>query len=159
MAIKYSNLPEHLRRRIDELDANIAGKLPQLPISPRLPEKPGKVSGRKRTKAETAFLAILRAWRHKGMIRQWLDQSVALRFEDGTRYTPDYTCITHQGEIWHVEVKGGYRGAGWEQGYERFRRARDVFQAPGVRLVLATKSKDGWKIEGIETEHQTEKGQ
>jgi len=26
-----------------------------------------------------------------------------------------------------IEVKGGYRGPGWEQGMERHRRARDCF--------------------------------
>jgi hypothetical protein len=152
MAMKYDSLPEHLRRRIDELDANIAGKRAQLPVAPLLPEKPCQQSGRRKTKAETAFVAILAAWRHRGLIRQWLDQAVTLRFEDGTRYTPDYTAITHQGELWHIEIKGGYRGPGWEQGYERFRRARDVFSCPGARLVMATKSKTGWKIEGVDTE-------
>jgi hypothetical protein len=152
--MKYASLPEHLRRQIDaQLAAQNAAITPQTPVLPRLPEKPHRQSGKRKTKAEMAFAEILRAWRHKGMIRQWLDQAVILRFADGTRYRPDYTAVTNQGELWHIEVKGGYRGPGWEQGYERFRRARDVFQQPGVRLVLATKGKNGWEIQGVnETE-------
>jgi len=153
MAMNYNTMPEHLRQAIDShLAAQNAAKTPQTPVLPRLPEKPGRVSGQRKTKAETAFVEILRAWRHKGMIRQWLDQAVTLRFADGTSYRPDYTAITPQGELWHIEVKGGYRGPGWEQGYERFRRARDVFQGPGVRLIMVTKGKTGWKIEGVDPE-------
>jgi hypothetical protein len=160
MAMKYDQLPEHLKILVDvHLAENDAAKLPAPAIPPRLPEKPCRQSGRRKTKAEMAFAAILAAWRHKGLIRQWLEQAVTLRFSDGTSYRPDYTAITHQGEIWHIEVKGGYRGWGWEQGYERFRRARDVFQCPGVRLVLATKSKNGWKIEGVDTEISLKPGE
>jgi hypothetical protein len=149
--MKYASLPEHLRRQIDaQLAQQNAARMPETPVLPRLPGKTHKQSGRRKTKAEAAFLEILRAWRHKGMIRQWLEQAVILRFADGTTYRPDYTAVTHQGELWHIEVKGGYRGPGWEQGYERFRRARDVFQGPGVRLVLATKGKTGWEIKGAE---------
>ena len=54
---------------------------------------------------------------------------VTLRFWDGTSYTIDFLVVWLDRAPTCVEVKGGYRGPGWEQGYERYRRARDAWTA------------------------------
>ena len=59
-----------------------------------------------------------------------LSQALQLAFEDGTSYRPDFMvkfphCEDEDPLL--VEVKGGYKGPGWEQGTERYRRAKDVF--------------------------------
>lgn len=42
----------------------------------------------------------------------------------GGSYTPDFLAwVPGEPGVLVVEVKGGYRGPGWEQGYERYRRA------------------------------------
>ena len=66
----------------------------------------------------------------------------------GGTYTPDFLQFNKEGLpviVW--EVKGGYRGPGWEQGYERYKRAAlehsdgEIFQ-----FKMATKSKGKWNI-------------
>lgn len=44
----------------------------------------------------------------------------------GGTYTPDFVVIHGQG-MDVFEVKGGYKGAGWEQGVERYKRAAYEF--------------------------------
>lgn len=46
--------------------------------------------------------------------------------EGGGTYTPDFLVCT-QDKVHVFEVKGGYRGAGWEQGIERYKRAAAQF--------------------------------
>ena len=62
----------------------------------------------------------------------WLiiPHGLTFTFDDGDRYTPDFFMVPLIAERRDnlpciVEVKGGYRGPGWEQGYERFKRARE----------------------------------
>ena len=48
-------------------------------------------------------------------------------FEDGDTYTPDFLLLAGgRGQI-VAEIKGGYRGPGWEQGWEQFKRAAAAF--------------------------------
>jgi hypothetical protein len=56
-----------------------------------------------------------------------IPQGITLRFQDGTKYTPDLAVYNQFPQPVLIEVKGGYRGPGWEQGMERHRRARDCF--------------------------------
>lgn len=42
--------------------------------------------------------------------------------QGGGTYTPDFLVIA-DGKAFAIEIKGGYRGPGWEQGYERYKRA------------------------------------
>jgi hypothetical protein len=53
---------------------------------------------------------------------------VTFCFDDGTKYTVDFLVVRFELPTLCVEVKGGYTGPGWEQGHERFRRARDLWQ-------------------------------
>lgn len=62
-------------------------------------------------------------------------------------YTPDL-MVVHGFlpiEVW--EVKGGYRGPGYDQGLERYKRTAQEF-SDGVRyqFYLAEKSKTGWTV-------------
>lgn len=41
----------------------------------------------------------------------------------GGTYTPDFLVVRPGEAVRVIEVKGGYRGPGWEQGVERYRRA------------------------------------
>ena len=49
----------------------------------------------------------------------------------GGTYTPDFVAWDERPDaekvLYIIEVKGGYRGAGWEQGYERYRRAAQFY--------------------------------
>lgn len=56
--------------------------------------------------------------------------------EGGGTYTPDFILLTHTGLVVY-EVKGGYRGPGWEQGIERYKRAAAQYAGRRVRFILA----------------------
>lgn len=67
-----------------------------------------------------------------GWVACW--QTYRMAFPDGGEYRPDCVMVRHNHDILPtelppagsiiVEIKGGYRGPGWEHGYERFKRAR-----------------------------------
>lgn len=59
----------------------------------------------------------------------------------GGTYTPDFLAWEPMTScVWVIEVKGGYRGPGCEQGYERYRRAALQYSPPGSpwRFALLT---------------------
>lgn len=59
----------------------------------------------------------------------------------GGAYTPDFLAWNPDqplGSLWVIEVKGGYRGPGWEQGYERYRRAALQYSGGPWRFALLT---------------------
>lgn len=96
----------------------------------------------KLTKAEAEYLEIMRASGEYDVVRP---HALTVVFGDGTRYTPDVIAWVGR-DLYAIEVKGGYRGPGWEQGYERFRRAREQF--PWMRLAMASRQRDGsWRLE------------
>lgn len=70
------------------------------------------------------------------------------RFPNGDTYTPDFLVI-HQCGVTVYEVKGGYKGHGAEQGYERFHRAAEKFGRHGITFILATwdRERDEWVYE------------
>lgn len=118
----------------------------------RNPEFPGvavaapKKKPRRRrgpTQAEVEFLAVVRAQHPQA--KAITPHGITLVFPDGSgdRYTPD-VLVTRpdDGRPTAYEVKGGYRGPGWEQGHERFKRAKAAF--PWLHLVLAEKTPTGW---------------
>jgi hypothetical protein len=85
---------------------------------------PKERATRKTTKAEDAALRHLKS---VYTATRWESHGMTLRFPDGDRYTPD--IVGYPGfdfdRIKLIEVKGGYRGPGWEQGHERFKRAKE----------------------------------
>ena len=57
------------------------------------------------------------------------------RFDNGDTYTPDFIVICDIGIVVY-EVKGGYKGAGCEQGYERYYRAKEKFESQDLRITF-----------------------
>ena len=57
------------------------------------------------------------------------------RFDNGDTYTPDFIVICDIGIVVY-EVKGGYKGAGCEQGYERYYRAKEKFESSELRITF-----------------------
>jgi hypothetical protein len=102
---------------------------------------PKKAPAQKMTKAESEFLRHLEAGIY-GEFVHIFTYAVRLPFGDGTSYRPDMMTIDVDGRICCWEVKGGYKGPGWEQGYERFRAARRHW--PKIKFVMAEKTKQGW---------------
>ena len=99
----------------------------------------------KTSKCELEWLRHLRRELPDALI---LHQCLTLPLTGGGKYTPDIVVInplTAGIDIW--EVKGGYRGPGWEQGYERYKRAAYEWQdGSRLRFHLAEKLRSGWKV-------------
>lgn len=105
----------------------------------RRPPAPG-------SKTEGLALVMLRA---KFPHAKVTPHGLTLTFDDGARYTPDILVAWQDSRkaIVCYEVKGGYRGPGWEQGMERFQRARLAF--PWLDLRLLERRKGGaWFCDG-----------
>lgn len=138
---RAEDLPEHIRR----LNAGVLGGVSPSPIVQRGQERKTQQSERRRVlrveklnKTEARFLAELR--RIMAGQRSAIPELEGLdiwccdiqpprffEFEDGDTYTPDFLLLAGgRGQI-VAEIKGGYRGPGWEQGWERLKRAAAVF--------------------------------
>lgn len=65
----------------------------------------------------------------------------------GGSYTPDFIIIRDYG-IEVVEIKGGYKGPGWEQGIERYKRAATQYDNQCTRFKMATwkRSERVWDV-------------
>jgi hypothetical protein len=53
-----------------------------------------------------------------------IPHALILPLDGGGTYRPDFFVLEGDACIHLIEIKGGYVGPGWEQGIERFRRAR-----------------------------------
>lgn len=140
-SFRAEDLPEHIRR----LNAGVLGGVSPSPVvqegqglkSPQN-ERRRVLRVDKLNKTEARFLQELR--RSMAGKRSEIPELDALdiwccdiqpprffEFEDGDTYTPDFLLLAGgRGQI-VAEIKGGYRGPGWEQGWERFKRAAAVF--------------------------------
>lgn len=96
-------------------------------------------------KAEAEWAGILRRRYPSATVTP---HGMTLRFPDGDTYTPDVLMAFDRGNFAVIlyEVKAGYRGPGWEQGMERFKRAKAAF--PWVVLRLAEKRGGVWYVDG-----------
>jgi hypothetical protein len=60
----------------------------------------------------------------------------------GGTYTPDFLVIAKKANPYFscavIEVKGGYKGPGYEHGMERYKRAAAQFHCDGLRFEIAT---------------------
>lgn len=68
----------------------------------------------------------------------------------GGTYTPDFLFVRDDGKgVGVYEIKGGYRGPGWEQGIERFKRAAAQYDGEKFHFMLWTWNReDGeWDVE------------
>lgn len=68
--------------------------------------------------------------------------------QGGGTYTPDFLVIA-DGKAFAIEIKGGYRGPGWEQGYERYKRAAAQWNGDCFRFCMWTweRKKFKWDCE------------
>jgi hypothetical protein len=57
-----------------------------------------------------------------------LPQALTLPLTDGGTYRADFLLVYLSRYPTLIEVKGGYTGPGWEQGMERYRRARTQWE-------------------------------
>ena len=103
------------------------------------------------SKTETRFFETFLEPRAKSGEIRVLAQPRIFSLEGGGTYTPDFVAVTPSG-IEVYEVKGGYRGPGWEQGHERYKRAALQWACPFIKFTMATWSrKDAkWTIEAWE---------
>ena len=140
-SFRAEDLPEHIRR----LNAGVLGGVSPSPVVQEGQGRKSPQGERKRllradklNKTEARFLQELR----RSMAGQrsaipeldgmdiWcydIQPPRFFEFEDGDTYTPDFLLLAGgRGQI-VAEIKGGYRGPGWEQGWERFKRAAAAF--------------------------------
>lgn len=97
----------------------------------------------RRTKTEELAAALAR--------RRWpearvLEQALRLPLTGGGTYTPDLVVLRHGHLPLCVEVKGGYRGPGADQGYERYRRAAYEW-GPWLEFALWERRRGEWSME------------
>ena len=138
---RAEDLPEHIRR----LNAGVLGGVSPAPVvqegkglkSPQ-GERKRVLRADKLNKTEARFLQELRrsmAGQRSAMpeldaLEIWhydIQPPRFFEFEDGDTYTPDFLLLAGgRGQV-VAEIKGGYRGPGWEQGWERFKRASAAF--------------------------------
>jgi hypothetical protein len=75
-------------------------------------------------------------------------QAFTLPLEGGGTYRADFVCIYLSRYPTLIEVKGGFKGPGWEQGIERYRRARTQWEKVfGFELWDWDKETQRWKVE------------
>ena len=129
---------------VERLRASLAV---QGPKAPPMGKDCRSVKGRRKppspaTKAEAEWVAYLHRVFVGAIIRA---HGLTLVFPDGDRYSPD-AVMWHEGHLTIYEVKAGYRGPGWEQGTERYKRAKAEWYWLDFRL--AEKRRDGWHLDG-----------
>ena len=113
-----------------------------LPEAVRTEAKTGTPRGR-RTKAEIMAAVLAR--------RRWpearvLEQALRLPLTGGGTYTPDLLVLRDGRPPLAVEVKGGYRGPGAEQGVERYRRAAYEWRR-WLDFALWERTRGAWSME------------
>ena len=119
--------------------ARIAAKTPAEANSGRNPGiSGGETRQRQMNKTETRAMEWLRLHGYAGIIAQ---PTRLFPLAGGGTYTPDFLAWEPMTScVWVVEVKGGYRGPGWDQGYDRYKRAALQYSPPGSpwRFALLT---------------------
>lgn len=93
--------------------------------------------------AESEWVLWLRQAHPDAIVRP---HGMTFVFPDGDRYTPD-TVMWDMDRMTIYEVKAGYRGPGWEQGMERYKRAKAEWY--WLDFALAEKRSDGWYVDGV----------
>ena len=98
----------------------------------------------KRSGAEQRWLdTIARQLRNDGNVL-FIHEQVRWNFPDGTSYKVDFVVIFSDRPPLCVEIKAGYKGNGWEEGDERYRRARDLW--PHMAWRMYVRDKGVWRI-------------
>lgn len=72
--------------------------------------------------AEARFAQWVLTWPNRPVYVQ--PHPKPIKLSDGQEFRVDFLLIFDGGTYQYAEVKGGYKGPGWEQGHERYKRAR-----------------------------------
>lgn len=109
----------------DGLPTDLREMLKKEPSKRKTPRGQGMNAGEKKV-----FL-VLKAEHPEAKI---IPKGIRLAFDNGDTYLADFAVFHPTGKIELIEVKGGargsgneYRGPGWEQGWERWERAREFW--------------------------------
>jgi len=112
-----------------------------------------KDSPRKLNKTEQRWFEYAK----EGFVEGWdaiFPQCRVLPLKGGGSYRPDFewiTPLTSEGGVVRIvliEIKGGFKGPGWEQGLERFRRARAEWEHIFKFELWTWKAKEKkWEVE------------
>jgi hypothetical protein len=97
---------------------------------------------RKMNKTEERFYNHLKLSTNPARVLVIPQPTRLFRFDDGDTYTPDFLCVEFAEEglsrVVAVEVKmEGAHYNGWEQGYERYKRAKERFSQFGIEFKMA----------------------
>lgn len=137
---------------VRRLNPELAGKAPAQAARPVLVEAQKEDCGRNHMRMRAMNMT-------EGMFYAWLlsrkpdakvipQPRMLFPLAGGGTYTPDFLEITDTGvNVW--EVKGGYKGPGAEQGYDRYKRAALEWADRKIRFAMATydRKKGTWTIE------------
>jgi hypothetical protein len=75
-------------------------------------------------------------------------QAFTLPLDGGGTYRADFVCVYLSRYPTLIEVKGGFKGPGWEQGIERYRRARTQWEKVfAFELWDWSRETKRWKVE------------
>ena len=136
--VDFTNIASDAFRRANP---ELFGEIPmpaQVAASAGKSEGIGKTPTKKLNKTEE---------RCKARLERYLGLSVLCQptrlfpLAGGGTYTPDFLAYDPQRPelgICVVEVKGGYHGPGWEQGYDRWKRVAAQYDSPLFRFVMTT---------------------
>lgn len=94
------------------------------------------------------FMMLLADWCGRGFVKPQATRFFPLK--GGGTYTPDFMVFPDDGSHVRIyEVKGGYRGPGWDQGYERYKRTALQYDGDIFDFYMATynRKKREWTIE------------
>ena len=135
----------------DEGEGAAMGKIPSAAIPSKIDAKNEKLEKMpKLNKTEARFLREWLAPWARGADCLIIPQPIRFfRLTGGGTYTPDFLLIDGGGvTVYEVKMKGAHYH-GWEQGYDRYKRAALEFSRPWLSFVMATwQSKlNSWKIE------------
>lgn len=118
-----------MRKRLANVSPAVAALNPSLFGGKAKRRTTGKTAG---TKAEECAKAALER-------EGWtvLCQPLRLPLDAKGTYVPDLLAFRpDEPGLRVIEVKGGYRGPGYEQGYERYYRAAQTWDCPALRFEL-----------------------
>ena len=109
----------------------------------------GKRTGtRPRTKRTKAEAMALDKARRECPDADIVEQPMRLILTGGDTYTPDIGMWFPEGRTTLIEVKGGYKGPGWEQGIERYKRVKVEWgKRFNFRLWTWDRKQQSWRVE------------
>jgi len=151
------NASEEFRRRNPQLFGDLPKDTTVTPVAQRMPSQSGPkvrtVSSFARrldsiNKTERRYYDTFLADRDGEDCTVFVQPPRLFELEGGGTYTPDFLVVNERGCV-SVEIKGGYKGPGAEQGIERWKRAAAQWADERLQFILATwHRKDGrWVVE------------